>query len=203
MNNQLIISVGREFGSAGHVIAEELSKRFNIPLYDHNLLDKIAEEMGIENHEFKKFDEKPRIPFFTRRLNGHSTSMGDHLVRMQFKFMQEKADNGESFVIVGRCAEHHLSHNKNMVTIFILGNKEEKIKRIMNLYNLSEKEAEDFARKKDLARKSYHNNYCKGKWGDSRNYHISVNSSILGIDKTIDLLETFIKQRIEQNQENN
>ena len=46
MNNQLIISVGREFGSAGHVIAEELSKRFNIPLYDHNLLDKIAEEVG-------------------------------------------------------------------------------------------------------------------------------------------------------------
>lgn len=202
MNKQLIISVGREFGSGGHVIAEELSKRFDIPLYDHNLLDKIAEEMGIENHEFHKFDERPKISFFNRKLKGHSTSMGDHLVRMQFKFMQNKADNGESFVIVGRCAEHHLSHNKNMVTIFVLGNKEEKIKRVMEVYNLSEKEAEAKAKRKDLARKTYHNNYCKGKWGDSRNYHISINSSILGIDKTVDILETFIKERIAKSEEN-
>lgn len=195
MKKQLIISIGREFGSAGHAIAEELAKRFDIPLYDHNLLDKIAEEMGVENHEFQKYDEKPKFSFLTRKLNGHSTSMADHLVRLQFKFMQNKGDNGESFVIVGRCAEHHLSHNPNMVTIFVLGNKEEKIKRIMDIYNLSEKDAETLRKRKDLARKTYHNNYCKGKWGDSRNYQLSINSSVLGIEKTTDFIEKFIRER--------
>lgn len=199
MSKQLIISIGREFGSAGHLIAEELAKRFDIPLYDHNLLDKIAEEMGVENHEFHKYDEKPKFSFFARKLNGHSTSMADHLVKLQFKFMQNKGDNGESFVIVGRCAEHHLSHNPNMVTIFVLGNKEEKIKRIMEVYNLSEKEAEALRKRKDLARKTYHNNYCKGKWGDSRNYHLSINSSILGIEKTTDFIENFVKEKMAQN----
>ena len=200
MNKQLIISIGREFGSGGHFIAAELSKRFDIPLYDHNLLDQIAEEMGVEQHEFKKYDERPHISLFNRRVKGHSTSMADHLVKMQFKFMQNKADNGESFVIVGRCAEHHLSHNKNMVTIFVLGNMEDKVKRIMNIFNMkNEKEAEVMIKKKDLKRKTYHNNYCKGKWGDSRNYHISVNSSILGIEKTIDYLEKFIKEKYEMN----
>ncbi|MBE7029788.1 MAG: cytidylate kinase-like family protein [Ruminococcaceae bacterium] len=195
MNNQLIISIGREFGSGGHVIAEELSKRFNIPLYDHNLLDHIAEDMGIEDHDFKKYDEKPRFTLFSRKVRGHSTSMEDHLVRMQFKFLQNKADNGESFVIVGRCAEHHLSHNKNMVTVFVLGHTEEKIKRIMEVYNLSYKEAEAMAKRNDLARKSYHNHYCKGKWGDSRNYHLSINSSVLGIEKTVDFIENFVKEK--------
>lgn len=201
MSKQLIISVGREFGSGGHVIAEALAKRFDIPLYDNNLLEHLAEEMGIEHHEFAKYDEKPKIHFLTRKLNGHSTSMKEHLMRMQFKFMQNKADNGESFVIVGRCAEHHLSHNKNMITIFVLGNKEEKIKRVMEIYNLkNEKEAETFVRRKDLERKTYHNSYCKGKWGDSRNYHISINSSILGIEKTTDVLEGFIRERMAKNE---
>ena len=199
MDKQLIISIGREFGSAGHAIAEELSKRFDIPLFDHNLLDSMAEEFGIEEHEFHKFDERPKFSLFTRKLNGHSTSMQEHLVNMQFKFLQKKADNGESFVIVGRCAEHHLSHNKNMVTIFVLGNKEEKVKRIMEIYNLNEKEAEALRKRKDFARKTYHNNHCKGKWGDSRNYHLSINSSILGLEKTIDFLESYIKERSELN----
>ena len=202
MSKQLIISIGREFGSGGHVIAEELSKRFDIPLFDHTLLDRIAEDMGIENHEFKHFDEKPKFSLFHRSVKGHSTSMSEHLVRLQFKFMQKKADNGESFVIVGRCAEHHLSHNKNMVTIFVLGNKEEKIKRVMEVYNLTQKEAEAMAKRKDLARKTYHNNYCKGKWGDSRNYHLSINSSLLGIEKTIDYIEKYIRERIALNEEN-
>ena len=200
MDKQLIISIGREFGSGGHYIAAELSKRFDIPLYDHNLLDQIAEEMGIEDHEFKKFDEAPKFGLFHRNIKGHSTSMQDHLVKMQFKFMQNKADNGESFVIVGRCAEHHLSHNKNMVTIFVLGHKEEKIKRIMNIFNMKdEKEAEIMIKKKDLKRKTYHNSYCKGKWGDSRNYHLSINSSVLGIEKTIDYIESFVKAKYEIN----
>lgn len=199
MDKQLIISIGREFGSAGHAIAEELSKRFDIPLFDHNLLDSMAEEFGIDEHEFHKFDERPKFSLFTRKLNGHSTSMQEHLVNMQFKFLQKKADNGESFVIVGRCAEHHLSHNKNMVTIFVLGNKEEKVKRIMEIYNLNEKDAEALRKRKDFARKTYHNNHCKGKWGDSRNYHLSINSSILGLEKTIDFLESYIKERSELN----
>ena len=44
MNKQVIISIGREFGSGGHAIAESLSKRFRLPVYDHNILREIAGE---------------------------------------------------------------------------------------------------------------------------------------------------------------
>lgn len=197
MSKQVVISIGREFGSGGHVIAEALAKKFDIPLYDHNLLEHIAEELDIDHEEIKKFDEKPKFRLFHRTLKGHSTSMEDHIVRMQFKFLQDKADNGESFVVVGRCAEHHLSHNKNLITIFVLGNKENKIARVKEVYGLETlEEAAAMAKKKDWARKNYHNNYCKGKWGDSRNYHLSINSSQLGIDKTIEFLEGYINERI-------
>lgn len=197
MNKQIIIAVSREFGSGGHVIAEALSQRFGIPLYDNNLLEAIAEENALDHDELKKYDEKPKIKLFSRTYNGHSTSMSDHIVKMQFRFLQEKADKGESFVIVGRCAEHYLSHNKNLISIFILGNQDAKIRRVKEVYGLhSLEEAAVMAKKKDWERKTYHNYNCKGKWGDSRNYHLSVNSSLLGIEKTTDILEAYIKERI-------
>lgn len=197
MSNQVIISIGREFGSGGHIIAEMLSRRFNLPLYDHNILEHIGEEKNFDHNLLRKHEERPKLKLFTRTLNGHSTSFSDHIANMQFKFLQDKADKGESFVVVGRCSETKLNENKNLISIFILGDIPCKIKRIKEVLNIkSDEEANRLRIRKDWERKSYHNYHCKGKWGDSRNYHLSINSSQLGIEKTVDILEAYIKERI-------
>lgn len=195
MEKQLIISVGREFGSGGHVIAEGLAKEFGIALYDNNLLEQIAEEKNIDHEELKRFDEKPKNRLISRTVKGHSTSPQDHLVNMQFEFLQKKADSGESFVIVGRCAESVLKEFEGMVSIFILGDKECKIERVKKVYGVTEDEARRMMEKKDMSRKYYHNFYCKGKWGDSRNYDLCINSSRLGIEGTVQVLAEYIKSR--------
>lgn len=198
MNKQLIISIGREFGSGGHVIAEALAERFNMPLYDHNLLEHIAEEKNFDHESLRKYEEKPKVKLFNKKVKGHSTSFSDHIAQMQFEYLQKKADDGESFVVVGRCSESMLSHNENLITIFILGDIPCKINRIKEVYGIdSDEEANKLRVKKDLERKYFHNYHCKGKWGDSRNYHLCVNSSKLGIEKTVDMLERYIKDRIE------
>ena len=197
MEKQLIISIGREFGSGGHIIAEALAKRFDIPLYDHNLLEHIAEEKNFNHEELRRFEEKPKIKFFNKRVKGHTTSFVEHILKMQFEFLQKKGDAGESFVVVGRCSEAMLSHNPNLVSIFILGDIPCKIQRVKEVYGLkTDAEADKIRIKKDQERKAYHNSHCKGKWGDSRNYHISINSSKLGIDGTVDLLEKYIRERM-------
>lgn len=197
MEKQLIISIGREFGSGGHIIAEALAKRFDIPLYDQNLLEHIAEEKNFNHEELRRFEEKPKIKFFHKRVKGHTTSFVEHILKMQFEFLQKKGDAGESFVVVGRCSEAMLSHNPNLVSIFILGDIPCKIQRVKEVYGLkTDAEADKMRIKKDQERKAYHNSHCKGKWGDSRNYHISINSSKLGIDGTVDLLEKYIRERI-------
>ena len=197
MAKQVIISIGREFGSAGHVIAEVLAKRFELPLYDHNLLEHLAEEKNFDHELLRKYEEKPKLKVFTRTVKGHSSSFSDQIARMQFKFLQDKADKGESFIVVGRCSETMLNENKNLISIFILGDISCKIKRIKEIYNIeSDDEAERLRVRKDWERKTYHNYHCKKKWGDSRNYHFSINSSKLGVEKTIDLLEQYIKERI-------
>ena len=193
--SQYIISVGREFGSGGRVIAEELAKRFNIPIYDRHLITAIANKTGLTPEEIEKYNEKPKNHLLSRRVNGFSNSIEDNIAEMQFNFLREKALSGESFVVVGRCSETKLRDFKCLISLFILGDKEEKIKRVMEVYELSEEKAKAFIDKKDRKRKRYHNYHCEGHWGDSRLYDLSINSSRLGISRTVDLLEEYIKAR--------
>lgn len=202
VDQQLIISVGREFGSGGHEIADRLSKLYNLPLYDHNLLNEVAEQKNIDSQALKEFDEVKRNKLLSRTVRGMSSSSAENVANLQFNFLREKAAAGESFVIVGRCSESILKGNEALISIFILGDRDKKRERVQRIYNKTAKEAEILMDVKDRKRKQYHNSYCEGKWGDSRNYNISVNSSVLGIDETVRILSDFIdvkqKQRKEQ-----
>lgn len=197
MEKQLIISVGREFGSAGHVIAEKLAERFQLSLYDSNLLKEIAVEKNLNHEQLKKYDEIPRNRLLSRTVNGYSNSAEENIANMQFEYLKKKADAGESFVVVGRCAESILKSCSGLVSIFILGDMDKKAARIMEQYHVSEDEAKTMIRQQDKKRKTYHNYHCKGKWGDSRNYDLCINSSKLGIDRTVELLECYIRERRE------
>ena len=117
--SQIIISVGREFGSGGKVIAEELAKRFNIPLYDRHLITEIAEKLGMTAEEVEKYDEAPKLKILSRRVNGYSNSIEDNIAEMQFSIIEEKAKSGESFVVVGRCSETKLKAYPALISLFI------------------------------------------------------------------------------------
>ena len=197
MEKQLIISIGREYGSGGHAIAEILSKKFGIPLYDHNLLDEIAAEKNIAANELKQYDETPKKHLLSRTVKGYSNSPEENVAYMQFDYMQRLADKGKSFIIVGRCAEFVLKDCPHMVSIFILGDKKAKLERIKAVRGMNEQQAAAAMYRHDKHRKSYHNYYCDGKWGDSRCYELSVNSSKLGIESTADIVEAYIRNRME------
>ncbi|WP_298532137.1 AAA family ATPase [uncultured Ruminococcus sp.] len=193
--SQLIISVGREFGSGGRVIAEELAKRFNIPIYDRHLITDIAEKTGLTPEEIEKYNENPKPHIIARSVRGYSNSIEDNIAEMQFDIIDKKAADGESFVVVGRCSETKLKKYPALVSLFVLGDISEKVKRVMKVYSLSEEEAQRLITKKDKKRKRYHNYHCTGHWGDSRLYDLSINSSRLGIEGTVDYLEEYVKAR--------
>lgn len=195
MGKQLIISIGREFGSGGHEIAEMLAEKFGLDLYDSNLLGEIATEKNVDSFHLEKYDEVPKNRIFSRIVKGYSNSMEENIANMQFDFLQKKASKGDSFVVVGRCSETILKSYPTLVSIFILGDWNHKVERVKKLYNLSDTEAEIFIRKQDRKRKMYHNYYCEGKWGDSRNYDLSVNSSKLGEKETAEMLANYIMKR--------
>ena len=146
---QVIISIGREFGSAGHEIAERIAKRYGLSLYDHNLfLREVADSHNVSSEELEIFDEMKHNKFLYRTVKGMSSSPADNVALMQFNFLREKAEKGESFVVVGRCSETILKDYPGLISIFVLGNMEDKIARISRLYGKTEKKQNVLSKRK-------------------------------------------------------
>ena len=195
MDKQLIIALGREVGSGGHEIAEKLAKYYNIPLIDKNIIEEIANKKNVDATDLREVEKNFMFPLVNRNVRGFSSSIQENVYLLQLEHLQEKAKAGESFIIVGRCGEDILKEYDALVSIFVLGDKEVKRARIMERYGKNEFMAERMMREKDTERKRYHNSFCEGKWGDSRSYDISVNSSVLGIEGTAELLIDFIDRK--------
>ncbi|MGN0389520.1 MAG: AAA family ATPase [Wujia sp.] len=197
MSKQTIISIGREFGSGGHVIAELLSESLGLPLYDRNILSEIEKEKGNSYEEYHAYDEKAPNPFLTRIVHGQTNSVEKIVAELQFDFLRQKAKEGESFIVLGRCAEEVLRGTKGLISIFLLADRDAKVKRVMEKFDLDENEAIAKMKRHDRKRKYYHNTYASGKWGDSRTYDLCINTSRLGLEKTAEELVNYIRFRME------
>ena len=198
MKKQVIISIGREFGSGGHVIAERIAADFGLPLYNRNILDELAEKNNLNVKKLESCDEKPKSYGLSRSVGEHTYSKESILAEIQFDYIRNKADSGESFVIVGRCADSVLAGREGLITIFITGDMENKISRVMDRHGIERKEAINKIKKHDKSRKKYHDSYASTEWGASASYDLTVNCSKLGMDRTVQLLEDYIIGRMRE-----
>ena len=193
-----VITIGRQFGSAGREIGQKVAAYFGIKCYDKELLSRAAKESGFCEEMLENHDERPTSSFLYNLVMdtysfGYNAS---HFVDMpishkvflaQFDTIKKMAD--ESFcVIVGRCADYALSDYKNCLNLFIYGDEESKIKRIMKKYDLTEQKARDMMVKKDKQRQSYYNYYSSKKWGRADSYDLCLNSSKFGVEGTVKLI---------------
>ena len=139
MKEQIIVTVGREHGSGGHYIAKLMSEKLGIKLYDKEIVEATTLTSGYKKEVVDKMDEKPVNFFLSRRIGEYSNSLEENVAEMTFNYINAKAISGESFIVVGRCAEQVLKGNPNLVRIFIEGDRDVKIQRIKDIENVSDR----------------------------------------------------------------
>lgn len=198
MRDKLVITIGRQCGSGGRKIGQMLADKLGIKCYDRELLAMAAKESNLSESLFETHDEKPTNSFLyslvmdTYSLGYNSSSYMDMPINHKIFLAQfdaiKKLASEESCVIVGRCADYALAENDHAVKVFITGDEEDKIHRIMEDKNLPYNKAKDVIVKTDKRRASYYNYYSSKRWGDSRSYDLCVNSSSLGLDGVVDLI---------------
>ena len=198
MTGNLVITIGRECGSGGRLIGNRLAEKLNIKCYDKELLTLAAKKSGLCEEIFESHDEKPTSSFLYSLVMdsysmGYSTSsfidmpLNHKVFLAQFETIKKIAEK-ESCVIVGRCADYALAENPNCINVFIHADKEFRTKRVAAELQVNESKAKDAIQKKDKQRASYYNYYTSKKWGDSRSYHLTLDSSALGIDKCVEMI---------------
>lgn len=206
MDRKIIITIGRQFGSGGREIGQKLSKAFDIPYYDKELLAEASKESGICEEMFEKADEVASNSLSYAMSMGFSY-MGnfapysdmlsnDGLFKIQSDTIRKIAEKG-SCVLVGRCADYILRDDPDMISIFIHNTKEIRLKRIVAALPVTIEQAKELMEKRDKSRASYYNYYTNKTWGASRSYNLSIDASVLGIDETVAFIKMFVDKHLQ------
>ncbi len=191
MDNR-VVTVSREFGSGGRTIGRQLAAKLNIPCYDYELIDKVAEESGFarsyiaEHGEYAAYGSR----IGNALLSGHfvnGVANQDFLWIAQRKVITDLAEQGPC-VIIGRCADYILKDNPNLLKVFIHSDLDSRAERIVKLYGESDVAPLKRLKDKDKRRAAYYRYYTDMEWGVAKNYDISLDSGRLGIDKCVELL---------------
>ena len=199
-----IITIGREFGSGGHMIGKRLAEKLNIPFYDKELLDRAAKESGFCKEIFENQDERPTNSFlYSLVMDTYSNNvmtdlpLNQKVFLAQFESIKKLANEGPC-VIIGRCADYALEEDPRLLSVFIHADPDIRIRRISKIYNITAGKAKDRIRKNDKSRASYYNYYTSKEWGAVDSYMVSIDSGIFGVDGSVELLMKAIERRESQ-----
>ena len=195
MEKKIIINIGRQFGGGGLGVAYELGKKLGIPVYDKELIAKAAQDSGFSKGIFEESDEKKRFfslsSIFASRFGDTENYMSDRgLFKMQSETIRKIAEQG-SAIIVGRCSDYILRDMECTLDVFLTSPLEVRAARIAERSGLSLEEAEKLAEEKDRNRAEYYNYYTFTDWGVASTYDLCLDSSVLGIDGTADMIIEF------------
>lgn len=190
-----VITIGRQFGSGGHLIGEKVAEKLGFAYYDRKLIELAAEKGGMSHSIASSADEKAANPWLYAAMSqsgqtnfGVNLSTNDALFNVQSELIRNIADS-ENAVIIGRCSDYILKdRDVNLTNIFIYAPIEARIKRTMEHDSLSEAEALSKIKRHDKQRKLYYDFYTDRKWSSHVNYDLTINSEVFGIDGSVDII---------------
>lgn len=205
MKTNSIITIGRQYGSAGREIGYKVAEDLGIKLYDKEMLARAAKESGMCEEIFETHDEKPTNSFLysivmdTYSVGYTGNTYNDMPINQkvflaQFDAIKKIADEGPC-ILIGRCADYALESYDNVVSVFIHADLDARISRICRIYDLPVNKAKDQILKTDKKRASYYNYYTNKRWSDAESYDLCLSSSELGVEGTAKAIEEYVRLR--------
>lgn len=205
MNEKFVITIGRQLGSGGMFIGKKLAEKLNIPFYDKELLAIASKESGIEKELFEQADEKKKVSLLGGLFNlktaynvyewySNPILSNETLFKVQSDIIKNLAEK-QSCIFVGRCADYVLRNHPRCVNIFLCADIKDRMEYILEMENISEEKIKDFIEKTDKKRANYYNYYSNKTWGEASSYHLCINTSVLGMDKSAGFILEFAQEK--------
>ncbi len=197
MKKYNILTIERQYASGGSKIARELSDRLGIKCYGQELLELAADRIGMNKEYLKQIEESATSSMLYSFLMNPDASLRsadlipptDKLFVAESEIIKEIADR-EKCIFIGRAAGSVLEYRDDCLRVFIYSDKDARLKRAVEEYGISEKEAPGVLKRYDKRRSNFYNTNCALGWEDKEGYDIMLNSSKLGIDGCVDVIMT-------------
>lgn len=197
-NPKRIITIGRQVGSGGRLVAKAIADKLGLPFFDREILLNAAKESGIKGDFFEKTDE--RNNFFSRIASYFAITQISHVdnclsSESLFKFQSDamrKAAQESGGVFVGRCSDYVLRDFERKTDVFITANIGERVRRASEYFGLAEAETEKRINEMEAARRDYYNFFTNKTWGAAESYHLCLDSTGMEIDSCAELIISYI-----------
>lgn len=194
--NNIIVTVAREYGSGGRYVAKLVAEELGLKFYDKNLIEIISNESGLSASYIEENEQNIHgnllSSFNTQYYDNLSND--DNLFIAESKAIKEIAEKG-GCVIVGRCSNHVLKDNSNVINVFLYSDNENKVKRAVNYYGLEEEKALKEINRINKNREKHYNYYTHEKWRNINNYDLSINVDKFGVEKTAEFIAEFVNNK--------
>lgn len=184
----MIVTIGREHGSNGHLIAAGLAKELGYRCLDKEIVDRAAEDSSFNKAILSSYDEKRISPYISGTPHymgmGEGFRLSTQIASAQFEAIRSLAEEGNA-VFVGRCADYVLRSRKDLLRVFIMAPMDFRIRCMMERRSINEEQAKRLIRQVDKDRSSYYKYYTDQIWGEVGNYDLCINSAITGVDGAV------------------
>ncbi len=196
MKEKFVVTITRQFGSMGRPIARMVSERLGIEYYDRDIVEMTSKNLQLPVSAISDVEESAKTAFFNMNypLGMGTTAIQDSIFSVQKKIIIDLAER-ESCIIVGRCADYILWDRKNIFNVFIYAPYEARLSNCIERLNLRPDEAKKMIASVDKARESYHRHYCGYSMSDKEHKHLMIDSSLLGIEGTCEILTDVIRKK--------
>ena len=182
-----IVTIGREYGSGGRIVAQRLAEKLGVPFYDKEVIQGVAKKTGFAENFVREAERRPTNSFmYDLYFSTHSLSIPDQVFIAQSGVIKDLADKG-GCVIVGRCADYILREHKELLRTFVYAPLEQRVQRAREEYHDKEDNLEGFVIRQDKQRASYYNYFTSIRGGDRKSYALCV-SSALGLDTAVEII---------------
>lgn len=196
MSKIRIITVSREFGSGGRTVAKLIADKLGYTCYDSKLVERIAKESGFDEEFVRERGEYANASssFLFALVTGSNggLSVSDQIYIAQNNIIKELAE-AEPCVIVGRCADYILRGRDDCLHTFFHADKEFRANHIVEKYGERSDSIDKRINDKDDRRKAYYKHYTGRNWGDVQNYHVSLDTSVLGFEQCAEIVANAVR----------
>lgn len=198
MTERIIVTVSREAYCGGDELARKLADKAGFKFYDREIISLASQKSGIHEEHFEAVEKKPTNSILYSVVMGMYSSRGayvklddvltdDKIYKVQADIIRDMAAQGNC-VFVGRCSDYILRNHKNCINIFLRGETDDRIKRVMTEQNVTEAEAKKIVSRADKKRRSYYNYYTNREWGSIGNYDIMLNLSKISEENALQII---------------
>lgn len=194
--NHFVVAIGREFGAQGCDIAEKLAEKLGVKLYDRQLVEEATKKLEMDEHTVQKADEVS-----AKDIEGLKTTYGVGNFYLSTQVLDAQADiiervaQNESCIIMGRCADYILKDRDDCLKIYIYAPFDVRTKHIAEKYDMSMFSAKRLVRQMDEKRDTYYKYVTGNRRGEHDGKDAMFDSSIMGVDGTVDMLLEMINKK--------